>query len=305
MLPTRVLLKHFSFHPSRIRTFQGLISGMLTGSSVQVPSLSKALKGTASLDSKQKRIYRFLNEQEICDEAAARLISSLLPQGPWVLAMDRTNWKFGDHDHNILTLAVIQDGIAVPILFTPLQSCGNSSTEERIEIISRFIKIFGVGSIATLLADREFIGAEWFEWLDSKGISFVIRIKGNQKLKHHNGGTMDAAKMCEPDQTYDTAIASQKIKVSCKALAEEKLIVAHSADIVDAMNLYAKRWDIETMFKALKSNGFRLESSHIKCPIKFKKILIIAAISFAIAVKAGKIKHEQKPIPWRKTLKKN
>jgi Transposase DDE domain len=303
MIPAPTLLKHFSFHPSRIKTMSELISGLLTGCNVQVSSLSQAISGQANIYSKQKRIYRFLDQQEICEEATAKIISQFLPPKPWTLTLDRTNWQFGEHDHNILTLAVVQDGIAVPILFTPLESCGNSSTLERIDIIARFIKIFGKDSIAALLADREFIGEGWFKWLNEEEILFAIRIKANQLLKHPNGGNMQAGRMCKDGEAYDTATSGQKLQVSCKELETEKLLVAHSPSINDAISLYAKRWDIETMFKALKTNGFNLEMSHIKCRDKFKKLLQITAISFAIAVKAGKLQHQFKPIPFRKTVK--
>ena len=33
--------------------------------------------------------------------------------------------------------------------------------------------------IAGLLADREFVGDDWFNWLLTEGIPFCIRIKGN------------------------------------------------------------------------------------------------------------------------------
>lgn len=302
MLPTRELLKHFSFHPSRIKTFKDIIQGLITGCSVQIPSLSKAIAGKANLCSKQKNIYRFLKEEDICEESTAKLIESILPPAPWVLAIDRTNWKYGKHDYNILTLAVAQDGIAVPILFTPLESCGNSGTSERIELVEKFIKIFGIHKIEALVADREFVGEEWFAWLDKEKVPFAIRIKSNMKLKHTNGGTMQAGNMCKSDKTYKTSIAGQKLKVSCKELEGEKLIVAHSESILDAINLYAKRWDIETTFKALKTNGFRLESSRVKCRVRFKKLLLIASIAFAIAVKAGKIEHQRKAIPFKKTI---
>ena len=42
---------------------------------------------------------------------------------------------------------------------------GNSSTEQRIELMKRYIDEFGVESIQSLLADREFVGDDWFTYL--------------------------------------------------------------------------------------------------------------------------------------------
>ena len=45
-------------------------------------------------------------------------------QGPWFLALDRTNWKLGRRDVNILMLVVAREGIAVAILGTVMGRAG-------------------------------------------------------------------------------------------------------------------------------------------------------------------------------------
>ena len=59
------------------------------------------------------------------------------------LTLDRTNWKWGKRDINILMLAIVYRGIAIPIVWTLLNKRGNSDTKERIALIQRFISIFG------------------------------------------------------------------------------------------------------------------------------------------------------------------
>ena len=53
--------------------------------------------------------------------------------------MNRTNWKFSSTNINILTLGIIYEGIAFPIAFKMMDKRGNSNTEERMELIQRFI----------------------------------------------------------------------------------------------------------------------------------------------------------------------
>jgi hypothetical protein len=55
--------------------------------------------------------------------------------------LDRTNWKFGSKDINILALAIVYQGFAFPLLFTMMPKFGNSSTSERIKPV--FALIFG------------------------------------------------------------------------------------------------------------------------------------------------------------------
>ena len=39
----------------------------------------------------------------------------------------------------------------------------------------------------TIVADREFVGEKWFNWLTNNHIPFAIRIKKNSKVKNHHG----------------------------------------------------------------------------------------------------------------------
>ncbi len=45
--------------------------------------------------------------------------------------------------------------------------------------MGRFLKVFGVAKIEALLADREFVGEDWFRWLQSQGIPFRQRLRRN------------------------------------------------------------------------------------------------------------------------------
>jgi hypothetical protein len=89
----------------------------------------------------------------------AKLIFSLLPEkNALVLSMDRTNWKFGDQNINILMLGVSYKNVAFPLMFKMLDKRGNSNTSERIALVQDFIDHFGKDRIDCLLADREFVG---------------------------------------------------------------------------------------------------------------------------------------------------
>ena len=93
--------------------------------------------------------------------------------------MDRTNWKFGEFNINILMLGITYKGIAFPLIFSLLSKRGNSNREERKKIMERFIRLFGAECIDCLVADREFIGKEWTGWLNSRRIRYYIRIRQN------------------------------------------------------------------------------------------------------------------------------
>ena len=47
-----------------------------------------------------------------------------------------------------------------------LDKRGNSNWKERTRLIDRFIRLFGAECIDSLVADREFVGKQWGEYLN-------------------------------------------------------------------------------------------------------------------------------------------
>ena len=47
------------------------------------------------------------------------------------------------------------------------------------------------------------------------------------------------------------------------------------------LELYRKRWEIETLFAALKSRGFDLEATHMTNPDRISKLLGILALAYS------------------------
>ncbi len=73
-------------------------------------------------------------------ELVSKLIFKLLPEKEnLTLIMDRTNWKFGEVNINILMIGISYKNVAIPLLFKMLDKRGNSHTEERIALIEKFI----------------------------------------------------------------------------------------------------------------------------------------------------------------------
>jgi DDE family transposase len=115
--------------------------------------------------SNYRRLQRFFQYVRLDGETVAPLtMRMLVPGRSAVLALDRTHWKLGGKDVNILVLALATRRFRVPLLWTVLDHPGNSSTDQRIALMDRYLALFGVSSIRMLLADREFIGAAWLDF---------------------------------------------------------------------------------------------------------------------------------------------
>jgi hypothetical protein len=79
-------------------------------------------------------------------------------------------------------LSVSYKNVAFPLMFRMLDKRGNSNTVERIALVQDFIDWFGKDGIDCLLADREFVGAQWLGFLNSNNIRYHIRIWNNFKI---------------------------------------------------------------------------------------------------------------------------
>ena len=109
------------------------------------------------------------------------------PCAPYTLALDRTQWMLGRAPINFLVLSIVHDGIAFPLFWKVLGKRGNSNTQERIALLQQFLMVIGADKIDSLVAEREFIGAEWFAWLRAHHIAFCIRIRHDMKVARTTG----------------------------------------------------------------------------------------------------------------------
>src|SRR5919109_4105404 len=125
----------------------------------------------------------------------AQLVVSFLPYTAYTLSLDRTNWLLGCFSINFLVLSVVHQGIACPIFWLFLPKQGHSNTQERMHLLKPFLEVFGAHRIDCLLADREFIGEQWFAYLQHHRIRFRIRMKRARKIAQANG-------RCSPAQNF-------------------------------------------------------------------------------------------------------
>ena len=151
--------------------------------------LASQFPGDAKHGSNYRRLQRFFQFVQLDGDVAARLIMQMLNLNrPKLLALDRTNWKLGSRDVNILVLAIVTRRFRVPLMWTLLDHAGNSATAQRIELMDRYLRLFGASSIRALLADREFVGAKWMTFLNKNNVPFVIRLREDM-LIHLADGT--------------------------------------------------------------------------------------------------------------------
>jgi Transposase DDE domain len=307
---SQAIRTHFSLHPARLACLLGMIWGLIGSKRVQLWALAEQFGGDAQVASRVRRIERFLAKQALAWEGVARCIVAMVAiPGKWTLVMDRTNWQFGKLERNYLVLALVYEGNAIPLLVKDLEHAGNSDTSERITLMERFVVLFGKDKVHCLLADREFIGQDWFQWLKKNNIPPCIRTRNNTLVRHQNGGKVQVHTLLRSlpvgqYRTWDEKLYGQTLRMIGLKLADGGYLVllADPALEIELLPLYKIRWSIECLFKNAKSSGFLWETTHLIHADRAEKLVAILALATTLAIKEGATAHALKPIPFRKTV---
>ncbi len=305
---TETLQREIPLNLARINFIVLLISSLLKVQTVNYQRLAYGMDNSVQISSNLRRIQRFFATFCLDMNLWSKLLMKLLPiKGPYRLSLDRTNWKMGKTNINILVLGVIYKGVSLPILWTFLgNKKGNSNHLERISLVERFIYLFGFEQIKHITADREFVGRQWWAFLIEHKIPFFIRMRENmhvvliKKEKKVKASWLFNGLAIGQPYFYPKLVKIDGLLVYLSGMRfinqqgkVEFLIVASYHQTSEALLYYKERWQIETMFKAFKTSGFHLEDTHLTNPERLNKLMMMVAVAFIWAYKIGLYLNEE------------
>lgn len=306
-----ILSEQLDWHKSRIDCFAQMLLALFMVRSVNLSEIAVAMDGEkASIDSRYKRVYRFFSKFELDFTWVARWIYFLFfnKNQKVYLAIDRTNWYWGKSKINVFMLSVCYEGIAIPLFWRLLNKAGCTTAEEQIELLSRFIKTFGKDSIQGILGDREFPNKALIAWLVEENIPFYLRIKGNVDVCIGKKKFKSAAQLFHHLAPYQQHVFGMKVHVFGQSLylagsknsREDLMIIVTNQPPKNAVACYLRRWEIECLFSALKTKGWRFEDTRVIEPKRIEKLLVLLSLGFVWAHRIGEWKASIKPIPLKK-----
>lgn len=304
-----VLSASLAWHGARITFAAQFLQALIRVRTVNFTEIAVAFCGPTKSDSHYRRIQRFFKDFPFSRVEMAALALRMLSVGQkWLLCLDRTNWKFGAMNINILVLAVAYNGIAIPILWVFLDKQGNSNSRERIALLKHFLTVFGHERIQCVTADREFIGTDWIKFLKRHRIPFRIRIKRNTLLSSRDGTHERSAfrffqnlplgkarLLAHPQRLWGMTVWGIGMRIR-----NDSLIVITTDEPDTALDDYAQRWEIETLFGCLKSRGFNFEETHLTEYERISKLLALLTLALCWCLRVGEWQHEHTPIALKK-----
>jgi hypothetical protein len=290
-----MLSPHLQLGKSRLETLGLLVVGMISARTVNLTHIASERASRAKVASTYRRLQRFFQQVVLPNDWSVGIVLALIGNPErWYLCMDRTNWKVGKSDVNILMLAVVTERYRVPLMWTFLDHSGNSTTKQRIALMQRYLALFAASSVRMFLADREFIGQEWFKFLQDHGIPFAIRMKEEQLIVVEGSeySLRSYLSRCKGERGFTATLPAKagqpalELHFGAKRIkGGELLIVACSTQLPGAriLRYYRWRWFIECMFADGKTKGLNLEDTRLRLAARLSLLVAISAIAIAMA----------------------
>ncbi|MBJ7881997.1 IS4 family transposase [Gelidibacter salicanalis] len=286
-----VLQGHFKgeFNLARFKPICLFITALCKVKRINYDRLASEFDTEVDKGSSYRRIQRFMKEFDFPMKLVSSLIFNLLPvRTNLVLVLDRTNWKFGTKNINILMLGISYKNVAFPLMFKMLDKRGNSDTQERIDLVRQYVEWFGKQSIDCLLADREFVGDKWLEFLNENNIRYYIGLRNNFKIYSYQKQKEIKAfwlfNNLRIGEFYHypkiVSLHGQKCYLTGSKTFDrdgkmEFLIIVSFNKPEMAMVHYKQRWQIETLFRGLKSSGFNIGDTHVTDLDRLEKLFLL------------------------------
>jgi hypothetical protein len=307
---SKIFQAKLGWNAARLDCFALLVVGMLLQRTVNLVLIGACNhRETKKESAYRRRLQRFFSEFAMPLDDIGRLVVNMLPRpvGGWVVAVDRTNWKFGRKHINVLLAGVVLGKVCFPVAWMTLPKRtkkGNSNASQRIRLFKRLLQIIPANSVRAVVMDREFIGAKWLSWLDQQGLGYVVRVKHNTLV-----GNMHAAQLSRRNRWKRFAstrfeVFGQQVFFASKSMTAQRgdclQVISNRFSARHALDLYRLRWGIEVFFSHLKTRGLHFEDTHLCDPRRIERLVAVLAVVFVFAFRHGSLLASSNPVPVKK-----
>lgn len=293
-------------HAKRVLSLTNATIGAIASGSLAIHAIGAGLAQAQELDPKHciKQVDRLLSNKDI---VVWELFNDWVPfivgtRKEIVVILDWTDFDRDGHT-TILMSMVTGHGRGTPLIWktvpkAQLKDARNSHEDELVlklrEILPRDIKV-------TILADRGFADTAFFGFIRGLGFHYLIRIRENFEVGTGDGVSLPAF------MSIPTNGRSKSIKgafLTTKQFPVEHLVLAQKKDMKEpwclatsrddlnsneVIELYAKRWGIETVFRDIKDLqfGMGMKKVRTKSTERRDRLFLISALAISLLVLLG------------------
>lgn len=297
-----------------------LLAAQTTNLNVAAKRMGKTLGKYIKFDTayaRLKRVFQTGDSIGILQFVCILAIQTFCQSPDCYLLLDRTNWKFGKNNINLLVIGLVYKGVFIPLVWLDLGRAGNSNAQQRLDLLDRLLNWWSLSGVPLpklhIAGDREFIGFDWLKGLELRNIDYVMRIRANFKLELWlNGKIKDRKLGLKLIQRYLRISGKDSVEVvlmselivrltafsndSIRGKAQYIYLMTNMENMMEASMFYRKRYKIEVCFKHLKKVGLRLEELSIEGQHKIDIMFAALTLIYMMTIKRG-IQHfeDQKP----------
>jgi hypothetical protein len=285
-----------------LTTLAAFISGIVGSKSSQLPSIATKIADQSKLESRVKRLSRWLDNEHVKEEIyflpyAEMLLTSLALE-TLVVVMDGSGVGRGC---SALMMHVIYKGRALPLTWV-VRQCPKGHCPEalHIELVELMRELIPEGSKVVFLGDGEFDGTDLQKTMNDAGWRYACRtakstVAAWEGLKFNLdllGSSIKPGRLIELKEVQFTRDAYGPVMVLCcwaKGESEPLYLVSNMSVAEEAIKYYQKRFRIETFFSDQKSRGFHIHKSHLEDCQRLSRLLIATCLAYIWIVYLGSV----------------
>lgn len=197
-----------------------------------------------------------------------------------------------------LMLSVLCRGFAIPVAWIVKKGeKGHFSEEMHTDLLQMIAPVCPTGCRIVLLGDGEFDGQALQQWCLNNNWVFVVRTSSDRLIDFGDEvARFDSIRTTHSIYFIQNALpTANAVYWRGKRYAKPLFLLTNLELGYEACHYYKRRFKIETLFKHLKSAGFYLHKTRLKCPYKLANLIIVVAFSFFISFYMGLLIKEKEP----------
>jgi hypothetical protein len=294
-------------HAKRVTSLSNATLGVVNASSLAIHMIGEGLAQARDLTRKHciKQVDRLFGNDKL---KVWDLFSDWVPyivaeRKQIVVAMDWTEFDADDHSSIVLSM-VTGHGRSTPLLWKTVKKSvlkGKRNSHEDA-VLRRLREVLPEGVSVTIVADRGFGDQKLYEFLQCElGFGYLIRFRDNIYVTDEQG---------ECRQARDWVPRNGRIKVIRQAKVTDQgyvvptVVCVKKKDMKDAwclavsdpqakgretVNLYGKRWGIETSFRDIKDYKFGMGMAHMhtRSTDRRDRLFLVSALAIALLTLLG------------------
>jgi len=200
-----------------------------------------------------------------------------------------------------MVVSLIYDKRAIPVYIQILNKQGSSNLAEQKRVLDPIIRLLKNYTIV-ILGDREFCSVKLATWLQEQNVGFALRLKKNENVQQDSvfvelsqlglkpGTSLFLNGVCVTKQKgFGPFNIAGKWQRNYRGwIADEGWFILTNLGSLDAaINAYRKRFDIEEMFRDLKSGGYNFEETRVTGD-RLIGLLVLMTLAYSVTTIEGK-----------------